>query len=298
MSRVRVLPHVRMSFSNGEIDPLLELIANILFCNRLLFYDDGSLHLNSALHTFLHSLTAVCNMNYWEMDMSLWAPWWKAITVHAAVVVLELFTPWIPIKFLWEHKRGKSSQVDTMLLTWSYLEWHNHPLTVSLYIFSSQCSHCFLTSCSNRRWVHCTYGVLTYGGKTAVSGVRGWTIAGTNWPAVLLSVSLNTDQLSPEHRGREAEETWRRPHTTARGRVVSGLLTGDERGGFHTWSDIMSSWNKTETRLWCKCNRYIVVSTFSRGYSPSLSTITHVNTLIGIFFLCTKAKALYIYCCI
>lgn len=46
---------------------------------------------------------------------------------------------------------------------------------------------------------------------------------------------------SPPSFKREAEEIGRRPHTTTRGRVVSDLLTEDERGGFHTWSDIMSS---------------------------------------------------------
>lgn len=51
-----------------------------------------------------------------------------------------------------------------------------------------------------------------------------------------------TDELSPglQKRGggtHRAETT----HTTMRGRVVSRLTTEDERGGIHTWSDLVTS---------------------------------------------------------
>lgn len=66
---------------------------------------------------------------------------------------------------------------------------------------------------------------------------------GSDWLTALLSVSLSADELSPELQkrgGGDREETTHDPGRLREG-VVSDLLTEDERGGFHTWRDVMSS---------------------------------------------------------
>lgn len=60
---------------------------------------------------------------------------------------------------------------------------------------------------------------------------------------------MNSPGLQRRGGGTHRAET---THTNMRGRVVSHLMTEDERGGFHTWGDLMTS----ESTGYCQLGQY------------------------------------------
>lgn len=181
----------------------------ILQQTLLLFHDGGSMQLNSVLPKLLASLTAV---KIWISQR--WKPAHKQhgggeLQCMQNAVLMELFT-------------ARSPKVK------AYREYQMY----------------FTDDTSSSRWLYCACRVW----HTLVVCHRRekerviWSIGKrTDWPPALLSVSLSADELSPELQKRGGGNQEETTHNHEREGGLWSVDGEDELGGFHTWSDIMSS---------------------------------------------------------